>query len=65
MFGDDFSNEPEFERGPLVDPFAFGTAVTLAPPSSSLGLKKLVEISTYCTNIKSSHAAGNYYLSLL
>ena len=39
MFGDDFSNEPEFDRGPLADPFAFDTDAILAPVSSSLSLK--------------------------
>jgi hypothetical protein len=39
MLGDDFSNEPEFDRGPLADPFAFDTDVILAPESSSLSLE--------------------------
>lgn len=39
LFGDDFNNEPEFDRGPLADPFAFDTAVILELVSSSLNLK--------------------------
>jgi hypothetical protein len=42
MFADDFSNEPEFDRGPLADPFAFDTDVVLAQESSSLSLKKSI-----------------------
>jgi hypothetical protein len=40
MFGDDFNSEPEFERGPLADPFGFGNDEILAPLSSSLALEK-------------------------
>uniref|UniRef100_A0A0A9EZP9 Uncharacterized protein n=1 Tax=Arundo donax TaxID=35708 RepID=A0A0A9EZP9_ARUDO len=38
MFGDDFNNEPEFDRGPLADPFAFGNDGIVPPPSYSFGL---------------------------
>ena len=39
MFGDDFNIDPEFDRGPRADPFAFGNDAILHPLSSSLGLK--------------------------
>jgi hypothetical protein len=45
VFGDDFNNEPEFDRGPLADPFTFGNDVMLPPLSSSLGLKINVCVS--------------------
>jgi hypothetical protein len=40
MFGDDFNNEPEFDRGPLADLFAFDNNEILAPLSSSFALEK-------------------------
>jgi hypothetical protein len=47
MFGDDFNNDPEFDRGPLADPFAFGNDVMLPPLSSSIGLMLAKKIKNH------------------